>query len=156
MKLYNVIPEETNNFMNKLLKEGIFDNFQVRDIDIKTFTQFKIDCVKYKIENSQDEENPKIQFLTWVEIKDYVINIIKGKKLPQHIKLIFSIPDDSLEKIHENAGSLFINLTYENNQVTILTGNSQKKFELNKNVDDAWDKFVINFFKKNGLNIREA
>lgn len=148
MKQYNISEDETNIFMNKLLRENIFDNFQIRDIDIKTITDFKISGVKLA-----HEEN--IQFLTWFEIKNHIVSIIKGKELPRHIKIIFSIPDDSLEKIHTNANALFLNLTYENKQVTIITGTSQKKFEMNKSLEDAWETFIVAFFKKNGINIKE-
>lgn len=151
MKQYKIIEDETNLFMNKLLRENIFNNFQVRDIDIRTFTDFKISGVNLK----SDEANDKITFITWNEIKNYIINIIKGKELPKHIKIIFSIPDEALEKIHPNASSLFINLIYENKQVSMITGVSQKNFEMNKSLDDAWENFVINFFKKNDINIKE-
>lgn len=155
MKRYNVIPEETNAFMRALLKDSVFDNFKARDIDIRIFTEFKINCIKYDTEKEDEEKEKKLEYIFWHEIKEYIIGIIKGKKLPKHMKIVFAIPEDSLEKFHPNAASLFLNVVYENNEVTITTGTSQKKFEMNKNIDDTWENFVVSFFKKNSINIVE-
>ena len=48
---------------------------------------------------------------------------------------------------------MFLNITYQNEEVICTTGTSQKNFSLDKIEDKIWEDTILRFFKKNGINI---
>ena len=60
--------QNSKNFMSLLLKNSLFDDFEVRLINIQTFVTFDINC---KIDKDFfDEENiPVRDFSLWSELK---------------------------------------------------------------------------------------
>ena len=148
--------ENIKNFMSLLLKGTTFDNFEVRLVSLKTFTNFEIDPYLNKEFFSLDEqENLNRTYCLWSELKPIVFELIKGSKLPKFIKLIISYPENRLSEIHENASSLFINIIFENNTLTCISGCSQKNFSMDKSVDILWDDYVKKFFTANKIILSE-
>jgi len=149
MYLFYIVDEEVKSFMNKLLRDYIFDNFEVRNIKIQTFVKYDINC---NLSNDYIRENKKERFFcNWEEIKPYIFQIIKGKKKPLRIKIIFSMPEKKALEIHNNAKALFLNLNFENDIITFTTGTSQINFSMNKEVDIAWEEYIKEFFKKHNI-----
>ncbi len=136
----------TKEFMQYLFKDIIFDNLETREIKINTFVNFEINGTINKDFFNQEEIEKK--YCLWSEIKPYVFNIIKGKKLPKYIKIILSVREKNIPIISNNASSLFLNITFENNKILCITGSSQKTFSLDKSYQYNWDEYITNFFKK--------
>ena len=65
---------DVRGFMVKLLKEEVFDEFQLRNVVINTFARFEIYGTK--------EDG----YASWSEIRPHIFGIIKGDKLPKTIK----------------------------------------------------------------------
>lgn len=148
MKVFKITNSNIKHFMNKLLKENTFDLFETRGVEIRSFTKFEISGVIY---NENKEEVIKNNFCKWDTLKTYVFNIIKGNKRPKSIKIIFSIPDDDVSTIHQNASALFLNILFESDEVTLTTATSQKNFSLEKSVDSVWNDYVTNFLSQNQI-----
>ena len=101
-----------------------------------------------------DEENkPQRKFCTWEEIRPFIFSVIKGSKLPKHMKIVLSAPDELRNNLCENASALFINVNYENNVLTLITGYSLKTFSLNKDHEIIWDNYVEEFIKENNISV---
>jgi len=130
--------QNVKEFMGKLLKEDIFDHFEVRKVEIVSFMHFEINHIAAKED-----------FTTWAVLREYVFNIIKGAEAPTLIKIVFSKND--AENIHENAAALFLNFHYEAGEAYVTTGTAQKVFAMDKSVDHAWEDWVNAFFSKNKL-----
>jgi len=126
-------------FMGQLLREEIFDQFEVRTIDIATNIRINIEC--------QTEEG----FSTWADLRPVVTAIIKTSPKPSHVKIVFSYKAAEACEIHENAAALFLNLAYENDGVAFTTGTSQKQFLMEKSLDTNWDEWVKGFFAKGDI-----
>jgi len=134
---------EVKGFMGKLLREGMFDGFEVRTVEIAAKTRVTIDG---KLEA---EENEKTGFAMWEETRPLVYEIIKLSAKPRLVKIVFSWKGE----IHTNAAALFLNLVYENDSVTFTTAAAQKEFVLDKSLDIAWDEWVRGFFAKTGVSV---
>lgn len=134
-------------FMGKLLREDIFDTFHVRSIDITTNIQINI--------NGQlaPEGEAKAGFTLWESLRPLVYEIIKQSPKPKQVKIVFSHPSE--ETIHPNAKALFLNLTYENDNVYFTTGTAQKEFTMEKSLDQAWDDWVKGFLQTAKLVVAE-
>ncbi|MFV0502897.1 MAG: DUF5721 family protein [Lachnospirales bacterium] len=154
MVQYEILKEDTKIVMNSMFKDKIFDYFEVRSIEIYSFTKFTIHCGKNPNFYAKDyEENNITKYLTWLDIKSHALNMIKGKQTPTHMKIVFSIPEEYLNKIHSNAKSLYINFNYENEKIILVTGCSQSDFQVNKDLDNTWDEYVKKFMDKNNITI---
>jgi len=128
-------------FMGQLLREAIFDQFEVRTIDLTTNIRINIEC--------QTEEG----FSAWADIRPVVMAIIKTCPKPKQMKIVFSYKQP--QEIHENAAALFLNLVYENDGVTFTTGTAQKQFLFDKSLDASWDEWVRDFFEKSGTIVQD-
>lgn len=139
-------------FMNMLLKENIFDNFEVRNIEIHTFAKFEISGLIDKTYFSlAEQEFITHKYCIWKDLKSIVFQMIKGNKLPKFIKIIFSYEDSKVNEICENAAALFLNIIFENNKIVCTTGCSEKNFSLDKKVENEWDLHIKEFFKTNNI-----
>ena len=138
-------------FMGQLLREGIFDAFEARSIDISVATRINIDGLL----EAEPEEGKKPGFITWKNLRPLVLGIIKTSPKPKHVKIVFSYQASGAYEIHANAAALFLNMAYENDTVTFTTGASQREFALDKSLDTNWDEWVRGFFAKTGLQVSD-
>ncbi len=73
--------------------------------------------------------------------------------MPKFIKLVLSADNETVSKISPEASALFINITFENNEITIITGSSTKTFTMDKRTDIMWDEYVEEFFTNNKIPV---
>jgi len=140
---------EVRAFMGKLLREDIFDTFEVRSVEIATATRFNIDGTL------EAEDDKKPGFSTWGALRPVVFEIIKASPKPKHVKIVFSYRAEGLDEIHSNAAALFLNFAYENDSVNFTTGTAQREFLFEKSLDIAWDEWVRGFFANAGLVVSD-
>ncbi|MBQ5869695.1 MAG: hypothetical protein IIW57_01860, partial [Lachnospiraceae bacterium] len=83
-----------------------------------------------------------------------------GKRLPESFRIVFMLSPDGKEKFVENqvpgvspdsVGGLYLNVLYENNEMTIVTGTSMNIFTLDKTLEHEWDESVKEFLKKHDI-----
>lgn len=147
------IIENKKQFMALLLKGTAFDRLLVRNITLKTAVLFEIDCTLDKNWFDSDEAESLEKYSSWSDMRHIVFELIKGSRLPGYMKIVLSPTPEATEKIHKNAAALFINISFENNMLTVTTGSSQKNFSLDKAVDTTWDEYALKFFRHNGIII---
>jgi len=146
-------PSQVKSFMGHLLRDEIFDLFELRSIEISAGPYTKIDGTK--VADVVDDSQPAAVngFYTWAGIKPIAYHIIKSGAKPKLLKVVFSYKNTAA--IHENAGALFLNVLYEHDAVFITSATSQKQFAMDKSLDHAWDDWVHAFFKQNGIMVTE-
>lgn len=132
-------------FMAALLKGNVFDKFQLREITICSFASFNISG-----EKSGDERGT---FCRWSEIRPYAFDIIKGKRLPELIKVVFSLPPEETGLDLKDSSAVFLNITYENDSISCVTGMSMKNFSLDRTTMYAFDEYIGDFFAQNGISV---
>jgi len=128
-------------FMGQILREELFDQFEVRSVDITVETRINIDGLQ------------ETEFITWGALRPLVLAIIKTSPKPKCVKIVFSHRASGAVEIHPNAAALFLNMVYENDGVTFTTGASQREFALDRSLDTSWDEWVRGFFTKAGLSV---
>ncbi len=142
---------EIKKFMNSLLIENTFDEFEFREAVISSFVRFEIDGKPPA--GTPDEEK---KYSPWTEVKPYIFNIIKGKTKPRQMKFVFSYPYEKTEEFNAQAKALFLNILFENEAVLITSGCQTKVFTLDKGVESAWDSYVKSFFVLKGTAFAEV
>ncbi|MBQ5447175.1 MAG: hypothetical protein IIT48_11010 [Lachnospiraceae bacterium] len=153
-----MISEKINNthdFMSKLFIDTFFDNFLTAEASIKTYNTFTIDGHLNKYFYSEEEfcDLSEKKFSQWKDLRPICFNIIKGTKPPVKFKIIFAldkqiirqiISDNKIDFISDNVNELYLNISYENGQVTITTGCSLKVFTLDKSLEKSYDSYILN------------
>ena len=105
----------------------------------------------------EKEELAESPYAPWSMLKPYCFNMIKGKRTPLSMKLVFSMPPHSIAAFlnkndisinPDTVNGLYLNIRYENRQLCVITGTSLSSFTLDKSVENAWDTAVGQFIKK--------
>ena len=141
------------HFMSELLVNSAFDNMLVSEISISTYSNFILDGHINKSYYSQEElDSLENQMLVpWKKLKSICYDLIKGKKLPLKMKIIFFLPDSEVNQIlvkseariaDKNIVGLCLNVKYENNILTCTTGTSLNIFTIDKSLENYFDNFV--------------
>lgn len=152
---------DVKNFMAKLLLNDTFDHFLLSEATITTFNTFHIDGFLHKEYYSAEELevdglNERITSY-WKQVRPFCLDLIKGKRTPLNFKLIFQLSPANVEKLLIQTGislsssevnGLFLNLKYDNNQLTCITGTSITIFTMDKTLEQSWDQMVQKFFKQ--------
>ncbi|MDR1663390.1 MAG: DUF5721 family protein [Clostridiales bacterium] len=139
--------------MNRLLRDALFDGFEVRAVEMVTLTRLDISGA---IENKPDGEEPSARkYVEWARLKPLITAIIKSSQMPGYLKAVFSCGAEETQSIHPNASALFLNMIYENGAVRFTAASAQKQFSMDKSVDERWEEYVRGFFTGNAIKITE-
>ena len=151
--------EEQKTFTAGLFLGELFDRFLVREANITTFNSFTIDGrVRHGYYSDEElEENQIEEFSAWKVLKPFCFSLIKGKRLPESFRIVFMLSPDGKEKFVESrvpvmapdsVGGLYLNVLYENSEMTVVTGMSLNIFTMDKTLEREWDESVKQFLKK--------
>ncbi len=154
--------EEQKKFTSGLFIGELFDQFLLREADIVTFNRFTIDGrVRRGYYTGEEQEEGKIgEFSSWRTIKPVCFSPRSGKAsagdLP-HRPLPVGGGQEPVRTgpcsgiLPEQAGGLYINIQYENQEMTCVTGTSMNVFTMDRTLEREWDESVKQFFKRSGI-----
>lgn len=151
MLVFSIEDDNVKIFMQKLLREETFDKLEVRNITLETIVKYEI-LGNINKDYLQEEENR--YFVKWKELKPYVVSLIKGNIKPKLFKIVFSLDDNTVNSLCDNANAMFLNVMYQNDIITGTTGTSQKSFSLDKKEDKILEDIILRFFEKNNIKIK--
>lgn len=154
--------EEQKKFTSGLFIGEIFDGFLVREVNMVTFNSFTIDGRVRQGYYSEEEleENRLEEYSSWKILKPFCFSLIKGKHLPESFRIVFMMTPEAKERfvkkripdmLPDQVGGLYLNVQYENNEMTVVTGISLNMFSLDKTLEREWDESVRAFLKKHEL-----
>ena len=154
-------PTEVKTFMNRLIREDIFDSFEVRGAEMALSTRISINgALEPPASDENADTNPESKpknpsYIAWEALRPLIFAIIKTGEKPKQIKIVFSYKAQDIKEIHQNAAALFLNMIYENDTVSFTTATSQKEFSLDKSLDGSWDEWVRGFFVENKITVAD-
>ena len=131
-----MLVENTKEFMVKLLKEGVFDEFLLKSAVIDSFVRFEI--------YARAEEEA-----CWGSMRDHVFHIVKGSAAPRSLKVVLCADVGKFDI--SNAVGLFVNIHFEAGRVMLTTGLSMRSFSLDKSSEGEWDAAVLGFLEDAGI-----
>lgn len=158
--------EDGKLFVSKLLAQNVFDKFYVGESAISTFADFKLGGRLNKAYYSNDEVEALggRELCLWSEIRPLAYDIIKGHKLPVSFQFVLQLSDENMRWLLEKnqlsvkaeaVQGLYMNLRYEKNTFSCVTGISFKTFILDKTVEQLWDETVKTFFRQHHIAFTE-
>lgn len=158
--------EDQKSFTSGLFVGEVFDAFLVREVHMVTFNRFAIDGRVRKGYYSDEErkENQIEEFSSWKTLKPFCFSLLKGKHLPESFRIVFMMSSEAKERFIKKrlpdmeagmVSGLYLNVQYENNEMTVVTGISMNTFTMDKTLEREWDESVKIFLKKHGIVWRE-
>ena len=125
--------------MNKLLISDTFDNMCLSEAYICTGCSFTIDGKLNTQFYSEDELDtmPSSKYSSWKSIKPFAFSIIKGKKVPELLKITFVLPETVVAKL------------------ILTTASSLSTFTLDRSLDEAFEKYILSFLSDADISYEE-
>lgn len=155
-----VLELDTKLCMSKLLLTDTFDNHLFIEGDITTYNKFIIDGYLHKEFFEKEMETYPEDFRLhsyWKDLRDYCLQLIKGKRTPLSFRFIFSLArpailtileDEHLSFSPDDIQGLYLNFKYDGTDLNCTTGVSMKTFTLDKTIEQAWDRTANAYFIK--------
>lgn len=159
--------KDTKNFMSQLLVKETFDSLYLSEAVIKTANSYTISGELNKDFFSAEEWNllSEKTYSRWSVLKPFCFQLIKGSKVPSHMKIVFLLPEETVTKLLLESGTeltandingLFFNMKYQNGTVSVVTGTSVKVFSLDKTLEHAFDAYAKTFLFEHGMDFEDA
>ena len=133
-------------FMGELFAGKCFDGFYITNCLIKTFSVITISG-KRNYEWYEGEKESLKEYCSWMEIKEMVYNVIKGKKTPDLINITFVE-----ECANEACNTGVLNLKYENDDIYIVVGYNYATFSMDKTDEKQWEKEVVTLLEDKSID----
>ncbi len=166
MKAFQLI--EKKEFMNLLLRSEIFDNFLLSEASVHTAVKYDIDgrlnesfFSKEEL-SSQYPDNPA--FMPYGRLRPIFFELIKGRCAPTYFKFVLMLSPSNLKNTIQASGTsisptdilgVCLNILYQNEHLMLTTGVSYRVFIPDKSFEKEWEKFTINFLKRNNIVFSE-
>ena len=152
------------DFMSKLFLKDTFDAFYLVESSITTSNTFTIDgrIKKEYFSAEENEERQYAKYSTWKILRPFCFQLIKGKKTPLSIKLVFCLTPEQVNQLLESSAlsyslndidGFFFNIRYENSTTIFTTGISTKTFIMDKSLEHFWDESIKKFLKNAAIDI---
>ena len=156
MKVYKIT--DLKEFTTQLFVGETFDNFLLTEAYIATAYTTTIDG-RIAAPAEGDEE-----FVPWQSVKPVAMQLIRGKQLPRSFRIVFKLSTDNMArtlsamKLDDQAptvAGLYINIRYEEQELTFTTGASRTTFTTDREVESGWDQMGARFLAAHHVSFDE-
>lgn len=154
--------------MNLLLRSEVFDNFLLSEAEIHTAVKYVIDGHFNKNFYSKEETEEKkldgLYYMPYGFLRQTFFELIKGRRTPVYFQFVLMLSPTNLQNTLKASGTslttedinaVFFNIRYQNDMLTLTTGVSYRNFITDKSFEKEWEKFTINFLKRNSIVFSE-
>lgn len=156
---------EIKPFMARLFTKNTFDYFNLKELNIQTFTNFHVSGQFNEEFFSKEELEERGELsLLWSDIRPFAFSVIKGNKTPLSLKIVFQLPSKKTQELMEGLvgrftleelGGLYLNIRFEKGQLHIITGVAMRTFTMDKTLEQVWDRVIKNLLKEEQIPFEE-
>lgn len=159
---------DIKDFMNKLLRTETFDHFLLQEASITGHISYlldgHLDMNFYAKEELEELELTGLAFTPFSMVRTQCYDLIKGKRTPTSFRFVFLLSPQNLERTLAQTASgltpaditaVYLNLKYQNKQLTATTGVSYRTFIPDKSFEYEWDALIKKFLKNNLITFEE-
>lgn len=163
LKIINV-----KQFMGRLLGADDFDGFLLEEASISTYNTFQIDGHQnrafYTSEEWEDRELRPYAFTQWKVIRPVCFDLIKGRRTPAAFHFVLHLIPEYTASILKRGDTgvtldqvrgFVLNIRYDGQTLTLITGTSYHTFLMDKTPDVLWDQAVRQFLSKREISFEE-
>lgn len=156
--------KNSKKIMGDIFIGDFVDDLYVVECEIHMMSQINIDgkkCKKWFVDEAKDKvgseaedkagneaedkvgsENECGIYCKWKQLKEMVYNIIKGKKTPSFLKIVFVENENDIK-------TGVLNLKYQDEKVFLTTGYICREFILDKSFEKEWDIKISQIIENN-------
>ena len=149
--------KEIKEFLNGLFTDERYDSFYLFSLKLDSDVSYDIDGKINRdfYDEKEFEELVEKDYICWRDIKKTILGFMKDGKLPVKMKLILMFNKDNVNRLIEmnnipihpdNVRALFMNVIYSDNRLSITTGTSLNVFNMDKTLEELWDKTVEKYY----------
>lgn len=157
--------KDQKQFMNQLLKSGLFDHFLLAEATIRGAITYQADG-HINRDFFDEEELAAItsdgsEYLPFSHFRPVCYGLIRGKHTPSYMKFVFLLSPANAQKTllatdtgisAEDVSGIFLNLTFRDGRLTLTTGVSYRTFTMDHSFDHAWDTLAARFLDRHGID----
>lgn len=158
---------DIKNFMQLLFQSESFDSYELVQATLRTDMDYIIEGKwNHDFYNDEEIENHSLTdyvYLPWFLAKDKIFSLIKGKKTPTVMKLVFKLSNNALEDYLSTAAAshnpndidnIHLNISFQNQKLNVICSISYKNFTLDRNFElEFFDNFTT-FLKSKSIATR--
>ena len=147
---------DIRGFMNHLLSKDTFDHFLAVEVSIRMAVTYRIDGSRNE-DFYDSEEIPASPYASWKEVRSIVYQIVKGRRLPASMKIILTLPEDSLNYLfgmpgegdfRDRISGVHLNILYSPRSLKVTSGIAGHSFLMDRRPEQLADEALKNFLKK--------
>ncbi len=159
---------DVKTFMNQLLCSDTFDHFLLPEASVTKDAAFTIDGRIHPSYYSKEElEESGLcgqDILPYAMLRPTCYQLIRGRRTPVSFKFVLTLSPANTANVLSRSESSFtlsdikgfyINLTYQNGQLTLTTGISYAIFSAERTLEHEWDRLVQKFLTKHSISYEE-
>jgi hypothetical protein len=146
---------DVKGFMAQLLTRDAFDSFLLVEATIHNRVAYVIDG------HVAGEETPCVPY---GDVRPLCFDMIKGSKTPEFFQFVLQLAPEAKDKFIEDSDvvlqsadvlSLSMNIRYQNDELTIVTGTSLRIFTVDRSLEQQWDQWVRRFLIQGNYTFEE-
>ena len=155
---------DVKEFMNIFLRTDTFDSFLLSEGSITTCMTYLLDgharADFFSPEDDPYELVAQEEYIPFSLVRPVCFQIIRGKRTPSSFKFVFQLSSENQARTISSIGGsfssediqgMYLNLIYQNQQLTCTTGVSCRVFFMDKSLEHAWDEMVKRFLKNHKI-----
>ena len=148
---------DQKDFTSKLFLQDVFQSFDLVEAEFLTRISISLDGVLAEPEDGHD-------LAGWESVRPLAFQILKGKELPHSFHIVLRLSRENTRKTlaasglnidPEEVGGLFLNIRYDGQKITAVTGTSRTSFSLDHSLDREWDQVMRRFFRHHQIPAEE-
>lgn len=149
---------DVKEFTKRLFVTDTFDNMFVVEAEFLTFIKYSING---KINKAYFDEENENEYCLWRNIRQICFEIIKGKRTPTAFKLVLKFSEKfTRDWVGENTtkeveADMYLNIRYMDKKLHLISSFSPKIFSVERDLENLFDKFVVEMFKKLNIALSE-
>lgn len=159
---------DKKTFMNQLLCSEIFDHFLLSEASISKDATYHIDgrlnASFYSKEEREEQGLSHLDILPYSKLRPVCYQLIRGSRTPVSFKFILMLSPENTANtlarsessyVPNDIGGIFLNLAFQNGQITLTTGISYAIFSMDRTLDREWDALIKKFLQKHTISFEE-
>lgn len=149
---------DVKEFTKRLFVTDTFDDMFVVEAEFLTFIKYNING---KINKAYFDEENESEYCLWRNIRQICFEIIKGKRTPTAFKLVLKFSEKfTRDWVGENTtkeveADMYMNIRYMDKKLHLISSFSPKIFSVERDLENLFDKFVVEMFKKLNIALSE-
>ena len=149
MKIFEIT--DIKAYMNELFAGERFESFYLYELRCRSDMDYYVSGKLAETDEAADAPG----YAEWGGVRKKLLNVTGTDELPKTMKLVLMFNRENITRLiemnniplsPESVGGLFINISLDQNGMSVTTGTSVKEFTMDKTLERTWDSTVEKYY----------